>query len=988
MKDLLQKTIDIQCQASSPDVSACVIASAGSGKTKVLIDRISRLLLSGAKVESILCITFTNSAANEMKERLRKRLLSWFLNDDSANAKEIFEITGTQPDHSMLVKARNLYIEFCNKILQIKIQTLHSFCKYVLELAGKMECNDSCFDEEMRYCGGSSSILMNKIQKDALIEQSFHHVLQNKNQTIQRCIELLFECGHDYDGLIEWLRDALEKQNDMGRFMQFLVSTLGDCCSGDKHCGSYTTTDYDAIYTSTLKEFGIDDADLRVAPYEDLLYKYIASLDCSRLHDVADIVRDTQPIIADRISAWINMAIYDKIANFDSLKFLFLTRDFTVRARLFIGAEKAKQYPALSTFLRAEQHRMHALQQQLLFFENASTNGAFRVLLVAVQAEYMLLKERAKYIEYDDLVLNTISLMRSSPVAHALLCDLDVGISHILIDEAQDLSAIQWDVITELIGEFYAGEGRDGCGNRTLFIVGDFKQSIYGFHGAAPDIFYKVVELYGKKCRDVYKPWLLLHMNACFRCAPKIIELVNGVFCRCGTHSGVVCNIFGTTSCVVSDMCNSEAEKHYSLNGSTEGVVDVWDISDVACDVMGGDPHSNAFSSIATGVNAGTTHCDDCTVCTCKEQDKHTVVDWGMHVAQSVKCDVNDRHFTSDEECDKDVKIASYIAHKVADRILRGAKPQDIAVLFRKRCGVQQNLVRVLKNNGIDTQDMTCDDVTGHIYIQDMLAIAKFALSPYCEINTAILLKGPLCGVTDEELLNIAYNRDGNLFTAAQLHLQNDVVHVLQMILATYRAHPLCQDFYESLLHSNSCALCAKLLAAYPGCSSAHIAELAQKFWRMVMLFKDEQYDATLQNFVMWFDTGSAALAMGQPQFDNRSVKVSTIHGVKGMEFPIVILADAEMSENNRAENIVWQNHTLPIVGCTMIDSTGHLRNSELYEACALQADSRNAENDRLLYVGMTRAREELYVVGGWCGTRGANRDKHNWYEWLRENVT
>ncbi len=155
----------LQLKASNPEISTWVSASAGTGKTKILTDRVLRLLLKGADFKKILCITFTNAAAGEMKERIANSLANWSTLDSEQLKDDICNVTGQSASRQDLITAKQLYELYLRSDEKINIQTIHSFCQSLLKkfpLEAGVSPSFKIIDEN------KSAFILQKIKKKLL----------------------------------------------------------------------------------------------------------------------------------------------------------------------------------------------------------------------------------------------------------------------------------------------------------------------------------------------------------------------------------------------------------------------------------------------------------------------------------------------------------------------------------------------------------------------------------------------------------------------------------------------------------------------------------------------------------------------------------------------------------------------------------------------------------------------------------------------------
>lgn len=128
----LSEATALQRRAADPEASVWVNASAGTGKTKVLTDRVLTLMLHGTPPERLLCLTFTKAAAAEMRNRLAKVLQAWATCSEQELEDRLFDLLGRRPDHAEFLRARQLLARVIDSPGGMKIQTIHSFCQSLL----------------------------------------------------------------------------------------------------------------------------------------------------------------------------------------------------------------------------------------------------------------------------------------------------------------------------------------------------------------------------------------------------------------------------------------------------------------------------------------------------------------------------------------------------------------------------------------------------------------------------------------------------------------------------------------------------------------------------------------------------------------------------------------------------------------------------------------------------------------------------------------
>lgn len=958
-----QKVSEQQNKASSPDVSAYISASAGSGKTKVIIDRILRLLLNNVPIENILCITFTNAASDEMINRLSSKLHHWFNISDNELISEISQlinnnnnVDNTHNAHNNLTKyislAKNLYIQFLEKRSELNIRTLHSFCKYILELHYQISFNSS---EDLEYKfnlyneGIISSdnnpnnhstlqkyLIMDYNIKNKLIKESLNYVLENLKTFIQEDIDILVKI-YDYSTLLNLVISSINKQYKLFQYFKY-----------DEVENYNEQIDYiknEDFLPNILSEIRQNVCSSLNASYnltsESLIKQYISQIN---KEDYAILIKNLiteKESSGDILNKWFEYDLENKIINFFEFKNIFLTLENKARARLPISAAFKKKHEDIAIILHSEQNNLESLYKEIKLQDCSNINAAFNVIIYCTHKKYIEKKIEKKYMEYDDLINKTIKLLKEANGVNELLYNIDMSIDHVLIDEAQDLSRAQWDIVALLTSEFYSGKNAREDLKRTLFIVGDFKQSIYGFQGAEPNIFNEINEFYKAKFTSIGYEWLNINMNNCFRCSTNIINVVNSVL-----KDKVFVNAFSSIN----------VDEHISINENTINKVELWDVYIDNC----------------------LDNEDDININNIKPKTQYLELRWYERMMQIVQdTNYNDHNYNennTDNDIDNNIDndycvsesfdqidfIAKQISLKISERLNINTsikcQSSDIMILFRKRCLLQNQLIKYLRKLNIEVNDLTLNNIKNHIMIYDLIVLGKFASTPYNEMNLAILLKTPFFNCSEEFLFKILYNRKNNLFDILRESNDSEYLELykkLENISAIYSEHNSIKDFYINFLYINNYK--EKLLPEfYADITYMEIDELLTYFWSMIDKFESENI-GMLYDFIKWFEDDSF---INKKNSDNKDgIKITTIHGAKGLESPIIILADAGMSSKSQRDNVIFDDK------CLYINLAKNFTCEKLYEIKNKYKIYLQQENLRLLYVAMTRARNELYIV-------------------------
>jgi ATP-dependent helicase/nuclease subunit A len=482
-----------QVRAAAPDTSTWLSANAGSGKTRVLTDRVARLLIDEVPPERILCLTYTKAAAMEMQNRLFGRLGTWAMTPEDKLSGALAEVGVAQdrltPD--LLSRARTLFARAIETPGGLKIQTIHSFCASVLRR----------FPLEAGVSPGFTEI--DERVQGRLIAEILDAMAEDPAR--QGAIDAVVPYLGDEDGLTELAR-----------------SVAGMAEAFDPPLG------WDAICAAIGIDPALDEAQVLAAVLTgeerdicDAIWPRFdpAKRNEARLHTVL------------RTMPWEAMTL-DALAELEGVcltgaaaKAPFAAKGASIGNKAIrdeIGADVMAAFAALSDRVEAAR----ALRLGLL---NARKTNALHLFAAAFLPAYAAAKTARGWLDFDDLIARTRQLLIAPDIAQWVLFRLDGGIDHILVDEAQDTSPAQWDIVKRLAEDFAAGDGARAGVNRTIFVVGDKKQSIYSFQGADPEGFDRMRDHFDDRLRGVGLPLQEADLLYSFRSARPILDLVDTV---------------------------------------------------------------------------------------------------------------------------------------------------------------------------------------------------------------------------------------------------------------------------------------------------------------------------------------------------------------------------------------------------------------------------------------------------------------------------
>ena len=661
-----------------------------------------------------------------------------------------------------------------------------------------------------------------------------------------------------------------------------------------------------AIRRALRNRLGIGMDDTR----EAVLAAAVSDMACDVgvLRRIAEaLAHGTEPnrVIGSALALWITCDPAERATRFGAYCSIFLTKDGEPRKK---PATKGALtfWPDTPGAMAAEANRLIGVCAHLRAIEVAIGTEALLQLGRDVLVRYEDRKDAAAQLDYEDLILKSVDLLRRPGIAPWVLYKLDGGLDHVLIDEAQDTNPEQWQVISTLTAEFFAGQGAADY-PRTLFAVGDRKQSIYSFQGAAPEEFGRHEVLYQEWTEGRLRS---VALNVSFRSTAAVLGLVDRVF-NSTARAGVV--------------EDGDNIAHRVSRAGEFGEIVVWP---VACRVAEDVPAPWALPRV--------------------------------------------RELTAAPEA----RVAEAIADEIARLLREGTtgrfkQPRaldagDIMILVRNRTHFVELMVRALKRRRIPVAGVDRMQLLEQIAVQDIMALADFLLLPEDDLNLAALLKSPLVDLSEEELFDLCVDRDGmSLWSriAAQVHTSP----------AARRAHDLLRPFLDSVGFATPYDLLARLIDGEGGRRRLYqrlgeeCGEAIDEFLNLVLSF-ESNHPPDLQTMLLWMREGELTVKRDLEEGGGR-VRIITAHGAKGLEAPVVFLADQRRAEK-APSGLFWLR-----VGEAEIPIWSPNKDADDPVAEAARAaamERQRAEENRLLYVAMTRAEERLYVCG-WKGGRKIN---------------
>jgi len=883
-----------QRRAADPGASVWVAASAGTGKTKVLTDRVLTLLLAGALPRRLLCLTFTKAAAAEMALRLNRRLAGWATQGDPVLIDDLTRLLGRPPAEAEQVRARRLFAQVLDTPGGMAIQTLHAFCQSLLRRF-PLEAGVAPHFQVMDEADAVEGLEAAKLQVLTAAREGDQPLLAEALAGVTARIHEL-----SFPDLLN------ELASERGRLKRIL-SREGGCdaviTALETRLGLPPGATADSVCVAACAETSFDGPGLRAA---------VSALERGGKTDQAR---------SAALAVWLADPA-GRVAGWDEWSAQFLTLDGEIRKTLATKAVREAD-PAALAALSAEAERVQQVRDRICAAEIAAATRALLTLGTALLEAYHRHKATRAAMDYDDLILTARDLLARPGQSSWVQYKLDGGIDHVLIDEAQDTNPDQWAVVAALTEEFFAGDGISER-IRTVFAVGDAKQSIYSFQRADPRAFAAMRERFARLVPEAGRRWDEVALNLSFRSGEAVLAAVNAVFAPGQPGRDGVAET-GTEI------------THLAHRSGAAGRVELWPpVVPRPLDVpppwkppveriRGDSPQTRLARLLAT-------------------------------------------------------RIAAMIGRERLESRGRTVRAGDILVLVRRRGPLVEDLVRELKSLKVAVAGADRMVLTDQMAVMDLMALGRFLLLPDDDLTLATVLKGPLIGLDETLLFTLAYRRgDASLWESLRRRRSDHP--------AFDQAASFLSDLLSLSDRLSPQALYARILGPLGG-RRALLARLGQEAedpideFMALALAVERSHPPSLQGFLHWLDTSQPEIKRDLEQSGRDAVRIMTVHGAKGLQAPIVILPDT-LQIPKQSGRLLWLGDEA--AGAPELPAWAP-RAEEQDPVCraagALRKQAREQEYRRLLYVAMTRA-EDWLIVCGWETRKAA--PEGCWYGLIRD---
>ena len=875
-----------QVQAARPDRSTWLAANAGSGKTRVLTNRVARLLFRGTRPEQILCITYTKAAAAEMQNRLFHTLGEWAMLPDSRLRRKLDALGETELTPQRLRHARTLFACAIETPGGLQIQTIHAFCARLLRRF-PLEAGVS-----------PQFVEMDDHAMTRLIRQVIDHMAEGNQAHLLDAFAAQLSGEDSLEKVVLQMASKREdfQQNPLPWPRMLEIFHLPP-----------------AITEQTLVDQVLQPGDLELlAQLRSQLAGSSSTKDQGAAKKLASLAVDN-PTVAD-------MALLEGVL----LTGPAAKEPHAAKIGAFPTKALRQTMASLMPSLEALMERVEQTRPQRLSLAAAQRSMALYNFAAALLPLYAQEKQQRGWLDFDDLIRKSGDLLQDSSVADWVLFRLDRGVDHVLIDEAQDTSPAQWDVIDKLTQEFSSGEGARDL-QRTIFVVGDKKQSIYSFQGADPTAFDDMAGVFEKRLQGANLELQRLHLEYSFRSAPVILQLVDMLFAG-QEEAGF-----------------SPQEHHQAFRETLPGRVDLWPLVTRA-DRPELPPWSDAKE-----------HNHPRPAAKVLAEQVATFIHGLMKRGETIPVTTGDGSIQR-----------------------RAVRPEDVLILVQRRSDLFTEIIAACKARKLLIAGKDRLKVAAELAVKDVMALLRFLATPADDLSLAEALKSPIFGWTEQQLFSLAHHRPPGCSLGQAL--RNQSAHHGKTV-------DILEDLLNKTDYLRPYELLERILTRH-GARQHLMGRLGPEAEDGIdaLLGQALAYETTeipsLTGFVAWATTDAFEVKRQLSEAGDM-VRVMTVHGAKGLEAPIVILPDTIFTKRNPGADQLLRTTDGQLLWNTGITE----RPDHLHEAVSAQQQKEREERMRLLYVAMTRARSWLVVAGAGEVKEDKEDGAKNWYDHVQEGI-
>jgi len=872
-------------QATDPAHNASVHASAGTGKTWLLVTRILRLLLAGVQPESILAVTFTRKAAGEMEQRIMERLRELMCVAPN-RLDALLARCGIIPDDAVRAVARGLYERILFDPRRLRATTFHAFCQELLQRF-PLEAGITPGFDILETTG-----LTEQAARDALLAET---AAQPDGELAGALALLVERCNGLYNAEAS-LHAFLARRSDWWAWVQDVPDAL-------------------AFARRRLATF------LDIDPAQDPLAGFPDEALLAQLAEFAGLLgrntgkdRDMGRQLADALAGAPAAAEL-----LDAITPAFLTQGGTPRARR--ASQSQQQRLGQDGEIRFLD--LHAtVSERLLALHGARarhrrfvTTTAWYTAGLRLLEHFQRIKRERRVLDFSDLEWQACELLNRSAHASWVQYKLDARIDHLLVDEFQDTNPTQWRLLLPLLEELAAGGDDRG---RSVFLVGDRKQSIYSFRRADPALLEQASDWLERHLRAQRFP-----LDASRRSAKAIMDCVNTVFMM--PPLGTLLGDFTPHTTHLAD-----------LHGRVE-----------LLPLVTADETETADTGPRNGLRNPL------------EEPRRLPEDARYATEADLIVRQIERLLAADTTVTK-------------DGVTRPLGYGDVMILLRQRthAGAYEAALRAA---GIPYLSASKGLLLENLEVRDLVALLNTLIAPYDNLALAQVLRAPLFGLDSEQLVPLAGGDAAHWYERlAQLAADGEQPYVaIHALLERWRAlagQVPVHDLLDRIFHEGE--VVQRYEAAFPPALQPRAHASLTRFIELALEIDHGRYPS-LPRFLEQLERLRAS---DQDQPDESTpddatgerVRLLTIHGAKGLESPVVFLADAAVTPANRDAYTVLLRQSDADARPDLFTLAGTRTDMDPATRALLdqQDAQRHTEDANLLYVALTRARQFLFISG------------------------
>ena len=869
-------------QAACPDNNATVFASAGTGKTWLLVTRLLRLLLEDVRPDSILAITFTKKAAAEMQLRLFQRLREWAVCDDEMLKEKLGEIE-CPSSAKYLARARSLYEKLLLSPQPLRTTTFHAFC------------ND----------------LLKRFPLEANLPPGFEVIEQGQEYEYRQLAwsTLMADAGKNLDSSLASALDVLFDHCGLHNTRMSLESFL----QHRSDWWAWTEKEQQPVDWATQQLQSYFSIEASNNPIADFF-----TPDCrDKIRQVAVLLAHAaQPSEKKKLGDGLLQIAENHIfgeKEFSAISEILLTKNNTIR-KLRKASKKTAAAMGENSIVTLEENWQHLAEDLITTIDLINRKNNFQLNCAWYEAGacflrlYQAIKSQHRQLDFSDLEWQAYRLLNSQDDALWVQYKLDQKLEHMLIDEFQDTNPTQWRLLLPLLEEFAASNEK----KRSVFIVGDEKQSIYAFRRANPEL------------QNTADQWLRnnLHsqqftMATSWRSAPAIMDVVNQIF---------------TDEKFAESL--PDFKKHSTHKNELWGRVELlpkYENPDAPTPPESfrnplkeprGEPesaHDIEASAIATRITE--------------------LIDDGTLITES--------------------------------GITRPVQYGDIKILLRKRTHVK-SIELALQARNIPYQGSSKGSLLKTQEISDLISLLTLLQTPQDNLALARVLRSPFFSASDEDLIELAMQSGGNWFErlpkAAAGKPDEHPFARAEKYLQRWRKDSALLPLHDLLskIYFEADILSRYQLAA-PVWQRQQIRANLKRLISLALEIDSGRYPS-MNHFLLRLEALKQADndAPSEPTPDHKQnpVEILTIHSAKGLEAPVIFLADFGQ-ENNKSSAwealIDWPANTARPKHFLLQPATKEL-DAKTHKVQQRWQQKLDREKANLLYVALTRAQQMLII--------------------------